>query len=101
MNAWVVALAIIGGLFIAWFFLVPIAEAILFGYMTMLMIALSHGRKTLHPRHWWWLIRWPWVMAASRLFGVDYYTSSQSEGNWEHVPPFTLRRMVQLGDDEE
>lgn len=93
MNALVVLLSVCGGLWLLLRVILPVAEALLFGVLDTWLTILNAGWKAFRPRHWWWLIRNPWVNAASRLFGMDAYTTEQTMGNWRHVPPFKLYRI--------
>jgi hypothetical protein len=102
MTIFLNVLCVIGGLWVFFCIILPVLEALLFGILTILMEILNVGWSSFKPKHWWYLIRTPWVKALSRLIGDDRYTSSQEQGEWVHIPPFTLKRIKRgyEGDNE-
>lgn len=93
MEPFIIILALIGAVVVGVGIVWPIIEAVLFGVLDTWLTILNAGWQAFHPRHWWWLIRWPWVKAWHRLFGQNRYTASQTMGEWVHIPPFKLYRV--------
>lgn len=93
-------LQIVGGIVIIVGVILPICEALLYGMMSTAMCILVAGKKSFHPRHWWWIIRSPWVTAFSRLFGDDRASRLIEMGEWVHEPPFRLYKN-KSGEDSE
>ena len=83
---------VIGVLYCFFKILLPILEALLFGILNTLLIMFAAGKSSLRIKHWWWIVRNPWVKAWSRLFGFNRFTSSQECSKWVHEPPFKLYR---------
>jgi len=73
-------------------FLLTIGEAILYGVLGTWQHILACGMRSFRLHYWWWLIKNPWVLAYSRLFGNDAYTSESTLCGWTHIPPFKLYR---------
>lgn len=86
-------LQIVGGIVIVVGVILPICEALLYGVMSTTMDILVAGKKSFHPRHWWWIIRSPWVTAFSRLFGYHRGAVRNEMGLWVHEPPFRLYKV--------
>jgi hypothetical protein len=93
MHTLIIILAICGGIWLLLQVVLPVAEAILYGVLSTWLVILNTGWKSFRPKCWWWLIRSPWVGAASRLFGVAVYETERTVGNWRYRPPFKLYRI--------
>lgn len=98
MSWLITTLACIGSIWVFFRVLLPIAEAILFGFMETLMGILVAGWRKLRVRHLPWLICNPWVAALSRLLGSSSGIDSQTCGQWTYEPPFKLYRIKPEGD---
>ena len=92
MNIAITTLAIFGALWLTIRILLPLAEALWYGLVITILYGISGGWKSLHPRYWWFFIRWPWVVAWQRLFGLLRFSVEQSTGDFIFAPPFGIRR---------
>jgi hypothetical protein len=85
-------LSVIGFIWI-WFKIIwPIIEAYLFGLIYTIFMCVLGGWESLHPKHWWFIFRWPFVKMWDRLSGDDAYVTEITIGGYTWTPLFRFHK---------
>jgi hypothetical protein len=104
MNIVVYVLSVVGIFYLYFRIVWPlILEPLIYGFMYTWLLILNADPwySSFAPKHWWWLIRWPWVMAWERLSGTERYCFSVQIGKWKYTTPFFISDVSKIEYDEE